>query len=149
MKSEVTYATAISKSGNQQDNGCVIVALSVALNKEYDEVADRLRMFGKRDNRGTSHLCLLKAVYSYGFKLKRIWVHDQIKELNKNCKKNFKTLNTSMVGRYPDAGWNATGHAQIWYTRTHALAVKNGKVEDWTATKNWRVQEIFDLVPNS
>ena len=133
---------AMTKEYNSDKNCCTVVASSIAFNVPFDEMQNYFFQHGRKRNRGYHMYKIIPEIAKdYGYKAERFhkvpngYYNSETKETIlpsisltvKNCTK-YLTKGTFILG-----------------VREHVLAVKNGKVEDWTRGRKHRVKYIYRI----
>ena len=108
-----------------QDNDCAITAISIVCDKTYEEVADALRLYGKKDNDGTNIYTSILTIASFGYTVKQVNCNDYLKQYKT---KNQKYIKVTDIEKYPDVFKNSTN--QLLMFDNHICALMDGKVED-------------------
>ena len=142
---------SVIKGADRQKGDCGIVSLSVATGVDYEVAAEALRRVGKKDNQGTWAHESQAAAELLGFKLiKRDpnqvikffpGIHSTLQNLTAKHPIRFAKVFTAENLR--EIGWSEN---QIWETNGHFLAIKNGRVEDWSASTSKRVVRVWNVV---
>ena len=114
-----------SKAGELND--CTVKALSIIADVPYKVAHHAMHQAGRRNWRGADRFQQKDALESLGFEQKRV---------------DFKPCQVRTVTRQLDPKKIYRVHV-----RGHALAVRYGKVEDWSEGSARRVQEIFEITP--
>lgn len=124
------YAETHAVSGeNRERNDCAVRAVAIASGQDYAEVLDLFSKLGRKRRCRTKDLVTRKAVLALGFYL--IPVKDR-----------FAVGTVSQLeAKLPKLG------TYLVRIAGHILCAKNGKVHDWTAGRNHRIREIYEVVP--
>lgn len=127
---------------NSDRNCCTVVASSIAFNVPFDEMQNYFFQHGRKRNKGYNMYKIVPEIAKdYGYKAEKFhkvpngYYNSETKETIlpsisltvKNCTK-YLTKGTFILG-----------------VREHVLAVKNGKVEDWTRGRKHRVKYIYKI----
>lgn len=124
-----TVSVSSKEMGEKSD--CAVKAAAIATGVEYDRTHLEFAKAGRRRNSGTARHITEKAVKALGFKL--IDVTAQVRRAG------GKTVRTAE--RVLGAGSYLVG------VSGHLLCIKNGRVEDWSAGRQHRVQLVWKVVP--
>ena len=127
---------------DRDKNCCTVVASSIAFNVPFDEMQNYFFQHGRKRNKGYHMYKIIDEIAKdYGYKVEKFhkvpngYYNSETKETIlpsisltvKNCTK------------YLDKG------TFILKVSRHVLAVKNGKVEDWTRGRQNRVKDIYRI----
>ena len=122
------YETIKKKSQRQKEkNDCSVKAVALATGRDYDEVHDAFNRAGRKIRHTTPRVITDQVVENMGY----IWVDVT---LNYDAK-TVRMLEKEVTKR----------KTLIVFVCKHVLCLRNGKVQDWTAGRMHRVQEIFEL----
>lgn len=122
-------AQRISAEMNER-NDCTVKAIAIACDKPYRMVHAMLKAEGRRDRQG----CYLPAQFAtfnkLGYKLTEVAGEAPFK---------FGGTVTTLTKRLPSKG------NFVAYVRGHIIAVKNGKIEDWTEGRRHRILQVYKV----
>ena len=122
-------ASRISKEVGET-NDCAVKAVAIVCDKPYRMVQDKLSSLGRRSRQGTQTVAIEKAIKGYGFKITRVEGESPYR---------FGGTPTTLTNRLPSKGM------YFAYTRSHIIAVKNGKIEDWTEGRRHRILQVYKV----
>lgn len=127
--SELTYGSFNEvRYAQRERNDCVVCAIAVATQTPYLEVHALLKSLGRRDRGRTPWHIMFKAVDQLGYLLEDITHHVPARTV--------ATAPRELIhGSY------------IVLTRGHALAVRAGKVEDWSVGSRRRINHVYRATP--
>jgi hypothetical protein len=111
-----------------ETNDCVVKAVSLITEHPYERAHNHCRLNGRDSHEGCEAFKMLEEA---GVKLALIFQ----KTRYNNCPYGKTVMNLSGFNR---------NKKYIAITSGHALAIINGKVEDWTATRQHRVLWIYE-----
>lgn len=137
---------AVSRLNNEH-NDCAVVAVSIAADVSYEKALAVLTIHGRKPRRGTPVWVTERAMEELGFNLIRIDPKDFIKRNYRGAFARLKNVTTHHPRRHPVA-WDANKRYML-RTRSHILAVKGGKVRDWTINRALRVETIYEVVKHT
>jgi len=121
------FNTLLADARKHGDNRCcAVIAVAVAADVTFKTAQNWLAEQGRRKRRGTPRAYTHNALKDHGFTLRRL------ERLEKRCR-TVRTLEREI-------GKNRT---LLVHTSRHVLAVKGGKVHDWTQGRLHRIQEIY------
>ena len=108
-------------------NDCVVKAIAVVLDIDYDEAHSLCRRYGRIRGEGVQRPVTHKIIRDKGFQLRRV----------QTTAKTVRALQRILP---------STGTFIVHATR-HALAVENGVIHDWSVDTLKRVQEVYEVIP--
>ena len=130
---------------------CGVIAVCLMFNETFDDALERFGEFGRADNRRTSSDVLYEVIRSYGYAMVKLMrkgddlLDDYLGLIRVRGGYRGKRLLTSHPSRYPDIPWSST--MQLWYISNHVSVMIDGKIEDWTYDRAFRVRRIVGVVP--
>ena len=131
---------------NSDKNCCTVVASSIAFNVPFDEMQNYFFQHGRERNKGYHmHKIVPEIAKDYGYKAEKF---DKVSNGYYNSKTGEKILKDTPSLTVKNCTKYLTKGNFILGVRGHVLAVKNGKVEDWTRDPesiNYRVKYIYRI----
>jgi len=121
------FQTLLADAERHKDNRCCApIAVAVLTGNKFRTVQNWFSKLGRRIGRGTPRWMTYQVLKNNGYELRRC----------EKMEKRFRTVRT--LER------NVSKRANLLvFTRGHALAIKNGKVQDWTKGRLNRIQKIY------
>lgn len=113
-----------------ETNDCSVKALSIVCDKPYRMAHDALRKLGRRNHTGATGLTLIAAIQQFGF---------TVSQVQGDSPNKFGGTVSTLTRRLPSKG------TYFAIVRGHVIAVRNGKVEDWTAGRRHQVKVVFKV----
>lgn len=107
------------------DRCCAPIAIALITGKPFRTVQGWFAKLGRRKGRGTPRWMTYQAVKNNGYTLRRC----------NELEKRYRTVRTLERG--------CGRRTLLVFTRRHALAIVDGKVQDWTQDRLHRIQEIY------
>jgi hypothetical protein len=127
MKRELPKEYTEVRNAIKNDSKCCgPIALAVVTGIKPSTAQSKLAKLGRKRHHGTYTYQLLEAVKQCGFTVK------YLKRLSSECK-TVRSLEKRGLG----------SRTLLVFTSSHVLAVKNGKVCDWTANRLHRITGIY------
>ena len=131
----ITFDTVQRESNSiGEANDCTVKAISIACQIPYREAHQYLASLGRRKGRGwywKTHVRGNRLISGYIDNLKRIgFEYEQV---------DFHSRTVSQIEREL-----RSGHYLV-QVNGHALALVDGKVEDWTAGRKHHVKQVFKI----
>ena len=117
----------IGKNYYNDTNNCSVVAVAISTGVAYGAAFKALEKRGRRRGQGVSNFNILKAIVDLGFMPDRV-------------EGAFKTVRT-ITDRLPSEG------KYIVLVSGHILAVRDGKVLDWTEGRRHRIEQVYKVTP--
>jgi len=108
-------------------NDCSVKALAIVTNQPYIKAHTVLQKLGRKNRKGCMPHEILASIKEMGFSYK-------------DCGRLAKTVTTLEAAVSPSRRY-------ICFVRGHVLAVVNGKIEDWTEGRKYRVQTVIEVLP--
>tara|TARA_Y100000401_G_C8322069_1_gene225928 strand:+ start:715 stop:1200 length:486 start_codon:yes stop_codon:yes gene_type:complete len=128
---------------NSDKNCCTVVASSIAFNVPFDEMQNYFFQHGRKRNKGYHMYKIVPEIAKdYGYKAERFYKVSNGYYNNKTGERileNTPSLTVNNCTKYLTKGTFILG------VHEHVLAVKNGKVEDWTRGRKHRVKYIYRI----
>lgn len=115
-----------------ESNDCSVKALAILTDTAYKVAHAVLADLGRKPRKGAVLYDMFSAVRMLGWK--REEVTDSV------TAKTVKKIASDPVFSH--------GHFLI-YTSGHVVAVKNGKVEDWSEDRALRIKQVWKIEPNA
>ena len=113
-----------ASSAMGETNDCAVKALAAATENQYPDAHKALKVFGRRNRKGTYFSHMTKpAVKSLGYQLTEV--------------KGHKGVTINRIPSHLDSS-----KTYLIQTARHILCVKNGQVVDWTAGRRHRVKSV-------
>lgn len=126
---------------------CSVIAVAAACGVTYQAAHAALKAAGRKDNRGATVLAIEAAVESLGFFLKPILPIDIIAQYEGCHGRVLKSITTHHPHRKNAVGrWWKNGRSYILITESHAAAVVDGVVHDWTSDRAFKVRIVFEVL---
>lgn len=122
-------AQRISKEMGEWSD-CTVKAIAIACDKPYRMVHAMLKEEGRKDRRGCFQPEQFRTINRLGYKLTRVEGEAPFR---------FGGTVTTLPKRLPSKG------NYIAYVRGHIIAVKDGKIEDWTEGRRHRILEVYKV----
>lgn len=119
-----TVKTESDRIGERND--CAVKAVSISTGVPYALTHAAFKRNGRRNRCGTQRHITMNVIDQLGFKVVPVYPQGR----------TVKTVARELVG----------GDFLVT-VRGHILAVKNGKVEDWTDGRQHRVREVYKVLP--
>lgn len=110
------------KVGESKD--CAVKALSIVCGESYSEIHYRFSKLGRKKGRATPNWMTWQVLNEFGFYRKRV---------------EFKSKTIRTLGGEID------DKTYLVQTNRHILAIKDGKVEDWTKGRLNRVLSVWEI----
>lgn len=134
MKNQVNYASLQEKSNRYgETKDCAVKAVAVVLNTSYEDAHILLKKFGRKDGDGTNfYLTTKPALQSRGFEVKRVEVPSYIKTV-RNLEESFLA--------------SSFKNPVLITTSKHIIGFRNGKAEDYTSGRKFRILDIHEIIP--
>jgi len=110
-----------------EHNDCSVKALAIATNEPYIKAHTMMQKMGRKNRKGCMPHEILASIKEMGFSYK-------------DCGRLSKTVTTLEAAVSPSKRY-------ICFVRGHVLAVVNGKIEDWTEGRKYRVQTVIEVLP--
>jgi hypothetical protein len=120
------FNTILADAKRYGDNRCCApIAIALVTGKPFKTVQNWLAKLGRRKGRGTPRWMSYQALKDNGYTLRRCV----------GLENRYRTVRTleRAVGK----------RTLLVFTRRHALAIVDGKVQDWTQNRLHRIQEIY------
>jgi hypothetical protein len=143
---------------NANDNGfCTVIALAVAFDKTYQEAAQIMRGYGRRYRKGMHRHAMeyaiqteaLKHGYSYS-----VYDSEHVRDGEIRVNAHRRRTEVSVQEKFGVVGKMTVNNClrylnpkkkYIIGVRGHAVAVAEGKVQDWTEGRRHQVKHIIEL----
>ena len=126
----LTFAdTETASRAKGENNDCAVKAAAIAANIDYDTVHKAFAANGRRKGRGTYDHTFIAALSDLGIEY----------EVSNPRKRDGGQYTCKTIGRALGKG------RHIVFVRRHALAVVDGKVEDWSANRAKRVTRVWTI----
>jgi len=107
---------------------CAPLAVSLVTGVPFNKVRARMEAHGRRRRCGTPRWITFQVLSDLGFEYRML---DDLPLRCKTVSSLGKALSRRKLSRF------------LVFTRNHALAVVDGKVQDWTANRRHRVKFVF------
>ncbi len=121
------FNTLLADARKHKDTRCcAVIAVAVVADVTFKTAQNWLAKQGRRKGRGTPRAYTHQALKDHGFTLRRL------ERLEQRCR-TVRTLERE-IGK---------NRVLLVHTARHVLAVKDGKVQDWTQGRLHRIQEIY------
>lgn len=112
----------------KENNDCAVKAVSLATGASYQKVHRLMKKHGRKDRCATPKFITRRVIKELGFVMVPIG--------DRHPMQKAKTI-ASLTPRIPSRG------AFLVSTRGHILALRGGKVLDWTDGRRHRIKNIF------
>lgn len=116
-----------------ETNDCGLIATSIVTRTGYKRVHETYSSLGRKKRCGVDTIQISKAINSLGFSEEREYMK----------RKHGKRITVNKIGLYYPNG------KYIAITRTHALALVDGKVQDWTEGRKHQVLFVMKIEETS
>lgn len=118
-----------------ETDDCSVKAVAIAARVSYSNAHKVLKACGRKNRKGASTGTISAAMFLLRAEMRSVDMN-QLRMIN-----HYRTLTVNNVVKYlrSDASY-------IMYTRDHVVAVRNGKVEDWTAGRKHRVLSVHQII---
>jgi hypothetical protein len=136
---------AISRERRGETNDCAVVALALATDLPYDTVHAAMKANGRGDRKGTNRDTTLRTVKDLGFEALEISPKQIIVEYP-GRHIDLQNVTVKHLERFAEKLAWMKGRNFLFSTGTHMLAVVDGKVQDWTEGRPFRVKFIWEIV---
>jgi hypothetical protein len=124
----ITYQSCVPVSdAYKENNDCTVKAVAIATNQPYKLVHAKLAEAGRKAGKGTYSHVYKDVMRKMGFNV--FTVHT-----------TAKTVTTLPHHLDPSKRY-------VCNVKGHALAVANGKVEDWSEGRRYRIQNVWEITP--
>ena len=134
---------AMSQEYNSDKNCCTVVASSIAFNVPFDEMQNYFFQHGRKRNKGYHMYKIVPEIAKdYVYKADRF---NKVPNGYYNSDTGEKILENTPSLTVKNCIKYLTKGTFILGVRGHVLAVKDGKVEDWTRGRKHRVQYIYRI----
>ena len=139
------YANGAHTKLGGENRDCVVKTLCVVTGESYDDVHAALELCGRTARHGTFWNTTKAAIDLLGYDIVPVDVN-----LIKECVadmygKEYKQLTTKHPAMYPKV-FRFLPENIYCHVSGHALAIKNGKVLDWTSGKSNRINRLYEVV---
>lgn len=115
-----------------ESNDCSVKALSILTDTAYKVAHSVLESLGRKPRRGAMLYDMISAVRMLGWKTEDV----------------TDSVTAKTVKKIASDPAFSHGHFLL-YTSGHVVAVKNGKVEDWSKDRALRIKQVWRVEPNS
>ena len=143
-----------SSKEKREKSDCAVVALSVALNVQYQTVWNTLRHLGRKHRRMTKQVLTMKAIGILGGKVTHTYTlivdkdvedasvfNDPRRDDHRYVLANkWMTPNNLIKDRIIDPK-----KRYLVRTRRHIFAIVDGKVHDWQIGRKFKVRELMEV----
>ncbi|HCH32649.1 MAG TPA: hypothetical protein DE045_06895 [Oceanospirillaceae bacterium] len=124
----ITYKSCLPVSqAHNETNDCTVKAVAIATNLPYKLAHAKLAEAGRPNRKGTYRPMYRKVMEDLGFSVTDIHTP-------------AKTVAT--IERYLNPA-----KRYVITVRGHALAAANGKIEDWSEGRRYRIQNVWEVAP--
>mgnify|MGYP001176202948 FL=1 len=125
----INYKSCLQQQEMKNEhNDCSVKAIAIATNQPYIKAHTVLQKLGRKNRKGCMPRQILSSIRVMGFSYK-------------DCGRLAKTVTTLEAAVSPSKRY-------ICFVRGHVLAIVNGKIEDWTEGRRYRVQTVIEVTPN-
>lgn len=145
----VSTSRDASRSNLKERNDCAVIAFSIVTGMSYADSHAMLKKNGRKDRKCTFIDTTYSALQEAGFRYRR-WGHIKMQQMIKSYPgvhgQFLKNITTHHPARF-SAQWapELKGKTLLFRTKKHILAVKDGKVQDWSRNCALRVVEIIEV----
>ena len=153
--STALYET-VRKDGHDTKD-CAVIAVSIATDTDYDVVHKMMKKNGRKDGKGTPYDIIMKTLAELGYTTNALredsytWGRRRYKKVKRVLRtvvgrsyEVLKFVNADTIGQMNDH--KLPEGTFLVQTYSHILAVKDGKVHDWTNGRRHRPFRILELV---
>ena len=145
----VKTSTDADRNEMKERNDCAVIAFSVVTGKSYADSHALLKKNGRKDRKDTYRETTCAALQEAGFRYRK-WGFIKMQQMIKSYPgvhgQFLKNITTHHPVRFAEQwGKELKGKTLLFRTKTHILAVKDGKVQDWTQNRAMRVIEILEV----
>ena len=131
-----TYAKAKPQAAKfQEANDCGVKAISIVCRVSYKTAHAALKVAGRVDGDGTSHVEMMIAIRTLGFEV--------TKTTEQPRQKNGSRYTMTTVGKGFPHG------SSLVFVNRHVAAIKRGVVQDWTDGRRHQVKRVMRVQKNS
>ena len=136
-RARTTFETAIASKARKsldETNDCTVISLAVAAKLPYEIAHELLKERGRKHRRGSWPHHVTDAIKSVRGKVTKL----DIEVLRKKNNNHGLTPNNivKVLSKYRN---------YIAYTHNHALAIRKGKVEDWSTGRRLRITSVYEV----
>lgn len=125
-------------------NDCVVHAVSIATDTDYETVHAKFTEAGRASRRRTQWTITQTVIAKLGYGMTAIVPSAFIRQYPKPHCWALKHVTTHHPRRF-NAIWN-DGNTYLFHCRGHLLAVKGGEVHDWSINNLLRVKTVYRVV---
>ena len=122
----------------KDNNACCVVASSIIFNTPFHNMQDFYRSKGRRLRSGTRTVLAYKCIEQLAKTNNRKYKRKGKQEILKLTK--GKTMTVNNCSQYLDSNKD-----YVLFSISHAIAVKGGKVEDWSEGKKNRIISMYEI----
>lgn len=115
-----------------EHNDCVVIAISIALVRPYEDVHRRLRRAGRKNRDGVYRKVAQKIVEAYRFRI--------IQTAPRRPTGSKYSCLTILDACRPNASY-------LCWTADHCLAIVDGEIHDWSSDRRMPVYYLWEIVP--
>lgn len=115
-----------------ESNDCSVKALAILTDTAYKVAHSVLSSLGRKPRKGAMLYDMFSAIRSLGWELEEV----------------TDSVNAKTVKKIATDPAFSRGHFLV-YTSGHVVAVKHGKVEDWSEDRALRVKQVWIVRPNA
>ena len=139
----------IQKQEWREKDDCTLVATSLLSGLDYQTVMDRMKKY-KRVH-GNTIGSVLELLVDFGFDYQEINPNYYLNKMNQLTKSNYKFLNKTIIRSNLEIFKDEPNpHNQLWCSKGHVFACKDGKVEDYEGEGRHEGNQIiyvYDVFP--
>jgi len=151
-----------------ETNDCVVMSIALATNTAYEAVLQLCEQYGRKPGRGTNMRRVARPALAHlGFKVIEWRYRSRVVNAPtgnfSDLPNDLNTIIRSYPGRHGEVLKSITSHHPkrfqkqwsefgagrkfIAVTRSHALAIIDGEVHDWSVGRALRVNYMWEIVP--
>ncbi len=123
-------------------NDCSVKTIAVVCNISYEEAHEACKLQGRKAGGAMVTGSILDAIQMLGFKTTSIKKTAFIDNYP-GCHSNLKHVTTYHPKRFSEV-W-ADGKVYVMFVKGHVLAIENGIMHDWSASRVLRAKSIYEV----
>ena len=127
----------------RETNDCGVLSIAIACNVSYKDAHEALAKAGRKNRQGVYVNQITAAIRSLGFKTRNCDPREFISQYPANHK-NLKSVTSHHPARFNKVWKN--GKSYVMCSRSHALAIADGRTHDWSEGRSLRARFIFEII---
>lgn len=139
-RSEVFKSLREESACLKENRDCTVVAVAVVCGVSYEEAHKAMKEAGRKEGHGATITQTQRAVRSLGFETASASHYSFISRYPA-AHRILKSVTSHHPERFNKV-W-ADGNKYLMFTRSHVLAVENGRVHDWSVGRALRATNIY------